>query len=85
MKLIAIIIIPIMLCGCATPGIELSLTRDSAKFEPMANNSWLGKIFPASLPAGEYTVEENEHGVKASANTKTEMKLVDLNMAKLGQ
>ena len=84
MRVVVVLLIP-LICGCATPGLKWTLTENTATVEPVAKESWMSKIFPPKLPSGEYSVEKNEHGVKASAKTSVDMKMVDLNMLKAGK
>lgn len=83
-RMVLIIIISIMLSGCASPGVAFKEYDD--KIEIVAKNAdgFLSALFGARLPAGDYECEFGEHK-KASFSTKTDLKLLDLNLSKLGE
>lgn len=78
-KLILSILMIAVLSGCATPGIKGTETKDTLTIEPVANTGFLSWLFPAKLPAGDYEYQVSEHK-KLKMNTKTELKLIDLDM-----
>ena len=79
---IFILILSLMLTGCATPGIVCKVDGDTAIFAPEARKGVIGALFPASLPVGAYMVEKTQEGLKASADIKVDLRVVDLNMLK---
>ena len=79
---ILIILLSLILTGCGTPGIMCKIDGDRATFAPVAQKGVIARFFPASLPAGAYTVEKTADGLKASADSRVDLRVVDLNMLK---
>ena len=69
--------------SCATPGIRGVETEKTLTIEPVANTGALSWFFPAKLPAGEYEYQVGEHK-KLKVKTAIEMKLLDVNLNKMG-
>lgn len=79
MKTFIVFLSCVFLVGCASPGIQCRIVDDNtAIFEPVKSKSLLSWLFPAKFPAGAYSVEQTEHGLKAAADTKVDLKLVNI-------
>jgi len=87
--LIAMVLILSLCSGCATPGIRCQVYEDAVEFTPTRPQDpltgFLSYIFPNSLPGGKYSCKRGADGtIEATAETKMDIKLIDLNMMKAG-
>jgi len=78
------IIIVLCLAGCATPGVRFEDKGDIIEITPAeSDGGWFSRIFGSGLKSGDYECQFGEHK-KAKFSTKQDMKLIDLNMSKIG-
>lgn len=86
MKILRVILISLLVGGCGTTGFQGEFkSNGTAEIRPIYKESdaWWAWMFPTKLPAGKYRLKEGDK--EFEVDTKTEMKLLDLNLSKVGK
>lgn len=84
-----IFVLLICLTGCATPGIQGRYYENERKItispiEPTGPLSFIQKLMGLNtLPAGKYKFQFDEN-VKGEIDSKTDIKIIDINMMRTG-
>jgi hypothetical protein len=82
-KMILIGMVCVLLASCAGPGIQFRDEGDTIVITPVKQDGILSWLFGSSLPEGKYGCQFDEYK-KAEADTKKDMKIVDINLNKNG-
>jgi len=80
MKILRVILISLLIGGCATPGVKFEDKGDIIEITSTeADEGLLSWLFGSGLKAGDYECQFGEHK-KAKFSTKQDMKLLNLDM-----
>lgn len=74
-----------VISGCASPGVQFTRSDNTIEITPVKGSfeiPVISSLLGGGLKAGKYACQFDEH-VKASFDSKQDLKLLDLNLSKL--